>query len=645
MPKGLGEGRCRGKALLPRSVRSIGDHAIEFATAELGVSVEECDWETLAQAAADHVAKCRQSLPDMPYKDMNQLNKLSQFALRFLAPEGDPNNNHADLLAWQANRTAASSSSEESEEEDEGREEAASIVSPQQASTKSACGVVLGMAGLVNTGPSDDQLESILSAVEDGGGFGVSAVDADADTSTVPTDLQGVWRQLDALTRELDRVKRGYAATADMHMGELKRSRKWESGVLATCSNEQNKRKREIQDQASELQRLRRQVTLQEQCLREVQLRFQQADTGRDPQTGEYAEPVFHPLANVGAMGPPSDSQIVALAYAMERAFPIRGDLADMCKLLRFKEAQMSTSHGVRRSPREAFKARGYSLDMWRDVAANRPVFWACYNYLLLRQPYSTLVAPGVVMGVLDYPNSKFVAPPLGRRMPWHGAPEGVYTGAPPPVRVLHVSGGSSDGGYLPMSPDWGAMAAVRHTGITPLLAGTELGSPPRPRTDSPGAPMGRKRPGVTKALRMPATRVKPAVCHTGRGKDATDGEEEEGEEGEYEEEDQASSDSDGEDAQEREQAALDAAKTRPSRRTKREQAEASEIEQAKLDEAVKNAEAFFTPGGEGESAHFARMNALKEGEMCAEDALSAIGEETRMLAPHAPAKTSFAGI
>ena len=119
----------------------------------------------------------------------------------------------------------------------------------------------------------------------------------------------------------------------------------------------------------------------------------------------------------------------------------------------------------------------------------------------------------------------------------------------------------------------------------------------------------------------------------------------EEGEEGEYEEEDQASSDSDGEDAQEREQAALDAAKTRPSRRTKREQAEASEIEQAKLDEAVKNAEAFFTPGGEGESAHFARMNALKEGEMCAEDALSAIGEETRMLAPHAPAKTSFAGI
>ena len=337
MPTGLGKGK--GKGNLPPPAPTIGDIAIEFATSELGARIDECDWVALAEAAADHVAKCRQTHADMLYKDMMELTALTRFALRFLSPEDDPNNNHAVIRAWRGRRTAFS----DGEDEDESEAEAdASPVAPPLA---------------------DD-------------------ADGDGTASPVPTDLESMWRKLEAVTRE------------------LKRNRKRETGVLATCSQEQHKRKREMQGQASELVRLQRQVALQAQCLREVQLRFQQADTGRDPQTGEYAEPVYHPLADAGCLGAPTDSQIVALAYAMERAFPNKGDLADLCKLLRFKEGPVVMADRTRRSPREAFKAKAYELDMWRDVATNRGVFWSCYNYLLLRQPYSTLVDPSLAQAL-----------------------------------------------------------------------------------------------------------------------------------------------------------------------------------------------------------------------------------------------------
>ena len=462
------------------------------------------------------------------------------------------------------------------------------------------CALMLGVQD-ATTLPSEDELGRLMAAAEESGVTG----DAAGGESEVPADLEGVLRQLESVTRELGTLKQGVAATAQVHVSELKRSRKWEQSMLSASSGEQHKRKREIQSQASELARLERQVLVQGQALKEMQLRLQQSDTGRDPQTGEFAEAVYHPLAHAGRLGAPTDSQIVALAYAMERTFPCKAVLSDLCKLLRFK-AHATSPGGGRCSPREQFCNKRYSLDMWRDLAVNRGVFWSCYNFLLLRQPYSTLVDPSKgEPGVLSYHNSRFVSPPPGGRMPWHGAPEGVYTGPPPLPRLIYTAS-DSDGSELPASPSGVLLEPRRHSSATPLMSGLMLYSPlgrpasqpmgreallPPPKRSpsgqlvrlspaSPGAPRGaaRQRATIRRAPRMVGI-GKPLRVGGKRATVDADEEEEESE-GSEESEGEASGDSDGEEAaQSREEAALEAAKGRPTRKEKRETKEAQETE------------------------------------------------------------------
>lgn len=586
----------RGKG--PKKVRhepTLEDHALAYVVSDLCADAGECCWADLVEATADYVRACKDS-GIACYDEMPELTPLQRFAHCFLAPDDDPNNNHASVLAWGKRRAEAS---DESEGEGEGDADGDGDGQGGESGV-GPCALMLGVQD-ATTLPSEDELGRLMAAAEESGVTG----DAAGGESEVPADLEGVLRQLESVTRELGTLKQGVAATAQVHVSELKRSRKWEQSMLSASSGEQHKRKREIQSQASELARLERQVLVQGQALKEMQLRLQQSDTGRDPQTGEFAEAVYHPLAHAGRLGAPTDSQIVALAYAMERTFPCKAVLSDLCKLLRFK-AHATSPGGGRCSPREQFCNKRYSLDMWRDLAVNRGVFWSCYNFLLLRQPYSTLVDPSKgEPGVLSYHNSRFVSPPPGGRMPWHGAPEGVYTGPPPLPRLIYTAS-DSDGSELPASPSGVLLEPRRHSSATPLMSGLMLYSPlgrpasqpmgreallPPPKRSpsgqlvrlspaSPGAPRGaaRQRATIRRAPRMVGI-GKPLRVGGKRATVDSDEEEEESE-GSEESEGEASGDSDGEEAaQSREEAALEAAKGRPTRKEKRETKEAQETE------------------------------------------------------------------
>ena len=280
-----------------------------------------------------------------------------------------------------------------------------------------------------------------------------------------------------------------------------------------------------------------------------------------------------------------------------------------------------------RRSDKQAFQARAFSINFWEDLAKYKAIFWAAYNYLVgdvhgKRQPYSGLTkANGSERPIMPYRNSERVAQaPADGTAPFCGKPSG-YDIAPPPLPVLgQESLGPSPGiqstGHSPST----VVAAGGMDGPWDFRASSPTHSAPKRTIAWPKNRVGPKVPAAICKMRTGSRRpgtapkpglAKPRSCTTPSlpveddGEEEGDGEEDEDtEEEDYEEEEEDGGESDCDPkSQLREVAAL---RARPSasstqlRMEKRVRREEENALAAKEQAEIARADLLLRPGGAG---------------------------------------------